>query len=643
MAEGRVRRRMAAIMAADVVGYTALMAADEAGTYQHLKELRLTIVEPEISKRHGRIFKLMGDGLLAEFESAVDAVESAVAIQRELTERNTASEHRPPIQLRIGIDVGDVIAEGDDLYGEAVNLASRIEQAATPGNIFLSKATFDHVKSKLPVAVTDLGSRKLKNIAEEVPLFRVEGSAKEHRGIKSSQAALSKQLLALLLLMAVAYGLFLGWPHISGGSKQATFAKPAVAVLPFAYSGSDDRWRRLSDGITNDIILDLARSRDLLVMAKNATDGYRGKPASPQLVARELDVQYILSGDIQPTEADVRVTAQLARDDGAVVWSEKFARPIGDIFAIQDELTAKVVSAMAGWQGTIHTVNQTQTLRKNPASYQAYDYFLLGSIEQSKMSRDGAIKAREFYNKALQLDPKLQRVIRETALTYMIQIDGGTTDNVDEAKAKALEYTQQALALEPDDPKALINLGFAYLYYGDFVRAEEPFMRAVELSQSDVDVMILAAGNLFQFGHPEMALELIERAKRLDPHHAYWWNFMLRWAYFYARDFKQALEAANKIESDAPNDLAYVAMINAQLERGEEAKQWAERTLAANPDWSAEYLIGSIGGTARDMESDLLRESARKAGLPECMSVAQLAKYQNLKRLQACEKQRAAG
>jgi len=643
MAEGRVHRRMAAIMAADVVGYTALMAADEAGTYEQLKDLRVTIAEPEISNRNGRIFKLMGDGLLAEFESAVDAVDCAVVIQQGLLERNASSPDRPPIQLRIGIDVGDVIAEGDDLYGEAVNLASRIEQAASPGGIFLSKATFDHVKSKLPFAITDLGSRKLKNIADEVPLFRVEGSSKERRGIKRYQFVLFKQLLALLVLAAAAYGLYLGWPMIFGDSKQASFAKPAIAVLPFAYTGSDDRWSRLSDGITNDIILDLARSRDLLVMAKNATDGYRGKPASPQQVARDLDVQYVLSGDIQPGEANVRVTAQLARSDGAVVWSEKFTRPIGDIFAIQDELTAKVVSAVAGWQGTINSFHQSQVLRKNPASYRAYDYFLLGSLEQSKMSREGAIKAREFYNEALRLDPTLQRAVRETALTYMIQIDGGTADNVDEAKARALEYTQRALALEPDDPKALINLGFSYLYNGDFARAEEPFMRAVELSQSDVDVMILAAGNLFQFGRPEKALELIERAKRLDPHYAYWWNFMLRWAYFYARDFEQALEAASKIESDAPNDLAYLAMIHAQLDRMDEAKRLAEKALAADPDWSAEYLVGTIGGTARDIESDLLRESARKAGLPECMSVSQVAKYQKLKQLQACEKQRAAG
>jgi class 3 adenylate cyclase/TolB-like protein/cytochrome c-type biogenesis protein CcmH/NrfG len=635
-----MERRLSAILAADVVGYSSLMEQDETGTIQRLRSHRQELFEPEITKHHGRIFKLMGDGLLAEFGSAVDAVECAVALQRGLAERNINVQQDQQIHARIGINMGEVVVEGDDRIGESVNIASRLEQLAPPGGIYVSGKVAKEVEKKLSFAFEPKGQQRVKNISEPISVYsvKIDGIPRSRIG-KTAQT--QSRHLPFFVIIAIMVGLSLiVWSRIDRGEQRE---KPVLAVVPIEYAGSDDRWKRFSNGVTDGVIADLSKSKDFLVMSRNATEKYAGAVQwDPRAIGSELDVQYVLSGSIDSDADNLRLNARLvSTSDGSVIWAERFERPVTDLFAIQDELTTRVATALGGWQGAITQYNENRALRKDPSALQAYDYLLLGGPEQAKMTRDGAIKAREYYFKALAIEPKLQRAIREIALTYMIQIDGGTADNVEEAKANALKFAKQAVDLEPNDPKALINLGFAYLYFGDFAKAEGPYMKAIDLSQSDVDLLILAAGNLFQLGHPEMAPELVERAIRLDPHYAYWWNFMIRWAYFYTRDFERALAAAKKIDSDAPNDLAYLAMINAQLSRVDDASAAAKKVVLKNPDWSAEYLVGTIGGVARENESNLLLESAKKAGLADCMTVEQVRRYPEIKQLKACALHRA--
>ena len=413
--------------------------------------------------------------------------------------------------------------------------------------------------------------------------------------------------------------------------------------MPFASEG-DARWQRFADGLTNDIISDLSNSRELIVMARNATEPYRGKSKSPGEVGRELNVEYVLEGSLQADDRKVRITAQLASSsDGSVVWAERFEGDSSHLFDIQDEITGKIASTLTGWQGSLKQNEEEKALRKNPVNLDAYDLYLLGGLEQSKMSKEGSALARQYYDKALAIDPNFQPVIRDYALTYAIEIDAGVADDLEQAKAAVLEYSKRAVALEPGDPIAQLNLSFGYMYYGDFVRALGPFQEAVARGSNNVDVLIMAAGTAFILGKPELGPELAARAIRLDPHYAYWWNFMLRLAYFYGHDFENALIPTNRIESDAPNDLAYTAMISAQAGRTEEAKATSAKLLSASPDWSAELLIATIGGVSRDTEAALVLDSARMAGLPSCMTKKQLGLDPAAKRLKQCDRERQAG
>lgn len=339
----------------------------------------------------------------------------------------------------------------------------------------------------------------------------------------------------------------------------------------------------------------------------------------------------------------LRVTAQLIdAQDSTHVWSERYDRPANDLFAVQDDITAKIAGTLTGWQGPVVENDTAVARRKNPASLEAYDYFLLGSAEQEKMDKEGSTKARELYHKALEIDPNFEPAVRDLGITYATELDAGTADNVEQYKAEFAKYTKQAIALEPNDPLAQLYLAFVYAYYGDFSQALTFYNRALELGPHNVDVLILCAGNLPFAGDAERGPELAERAISLDPHYAYWWNYMLRWAYFFARDFDKAFAAAHLIEDGGPNDQAYLAMIAVQSGRKAEAEAAASQVRAADPEWSVELYADKVGGFAREKEINLLIESARKAGLLTCMTKPQIEKYPDAKHLKTCDEERLA-
>ncbi len=318
MAEERVQRRLAAILTADLVGYSRFMEADEEGTLARLKSLREELFDPKIAEHHGRIVKTTGDGVLVEFASAVDAVRCAVEVQRHLTERNNATPENQRLELRVGINVGDIIIEGEDIYGDGVNVAARLEGLAEPGMVYISGSVFDQVAGKLDAAFDDLGEQKVKNITKPVRVYRTRGQAGEE----------------------TAYG------DVSAVASLPD--KPSIAVLPFNNLSGDPDQEYFADGMTEDIITGLTRFRSLFVIARNSTFAYKGKSPDVREVARDLGVRYILEGSVRRGGERIRITGQLIdAATGNHLWAEHYDRELEDIFAVQDEVTEAIVAAIA--------------------------------------------------------------------------------------------------------------------------------------------------------------------------------------------------------------------------------------------------------------------------------------------------------
>ena len=374
-----MERKLITILALDVVGYSTLMEADEAGTFERLKTLEDQLFKPEIEKHRGRIFKLMGDGLLAEFGSVVDAVECALEVQRELAKRNAHVPTTEHIDVRIGINLGEVIAEGDDRFGEGVNIAARLQQLAEPGAILVSGKVAKEIDRKLPLKLKGMGDQRVKNIVEPISVYEVEPSSavpsrRPTGGIKPWRSQWPAVLVFVLGVMgAAAY-----WVQTKATGPEFSH-KPSLAVLPFTNIGGDARWQRFADGLTEDIISELSRWRDMIVIARNSTETYKDKPVDVREVGKTLGVRYVLQGSLQERDDQIRVTAQLIdASDGGHVWSERYDKPAKDLFAIQDEVTSKIVGTIAGWQGKIVQASRALTRGKKQTSLDVYDYHQLG-------------------------------------------------------------------------------------------------------------------------------------------------------------------------------------------------------------------------------------------------------------------------
>ena len=421
MIEERVRRRLAAILAADVVGYSRLMGEDEAGTLVALKARRREVVSPLVTEHHGRIIKVMGDGVLIEFASAVDAVTCAVEIQRHFFEANQSLPQERRIVLRIGIDLGDVIVEGSDIYGDGVNIAARLEALAEPGGICLSGKMYNEVRSKGGHAFEDMGDVALKNIAHPVRVFKVSTSA-EPPGADIS----------------------LSLP-----------TKPSIAVLPFTNMSGDPEQRYFADGITEDIITELSRARGLFVIARNSSFSYRDKAVDVRRIAHELNVRYIVEGSVRRMAARIRITAQLIDAvSGNHLWSERFDRNIDELFAIQDEVTQTIVSTM---RGRLEDAEIWNASRKRTDSLSAYDCLLRGVEQLRAYGPDVNRRARELFEQAVALDPKY--ALAHAYLALSLVIENGYGNASADIKQRALDTAMAAVRLDPRESRCHIFLG----------------------------------------------------------------------------------------------------------------------------------------------------------------------------------------
>ena len=503
-----MERRLAAILVADVVGYSRMMGADEAGTLARLKACRDDVIDPAIAEHHGRIVKLMGDGVLVEFASVVDAVQCAAAIQRALAARDG------DIRLRIGVNLGDVIVEGADLYGDGVNIAARLEAAAEPGGICVSGTAFDHALHKVDAGFESLGELRLKNIADPIRAYRVlldpAAAGKVVAGPRGPSARWAMAGLAGMLVAAAIAVVFL-WPG------PATSARPSIAVLPFANSSADPKEAYFADGITEDLITDLAKLAAVDVISRNSVFKYKDRPAVPQDVARELGVRYVVEGSVRRSGEAIRINATLIdAATGDHLWAEKYDRDAADVFAIEDEVVGRIVAAL----GIKPTVAEVEMLTRLPtANLEAYDYYMRGEQAARSGSRPQLRKALEFYGKAVALDPNFADAYAADARTAVFAWRNVYDDVLPSpvAKKRAYEMAGRALDLNPRSSQPYATLAVLQAVDGQYDQAIGSARRAVGMGPSNVDAHIALGFVLSAAGQHAEAAAAIQTAQRLDP------------------------------------------------------------------------------------------------------------------------------
>jgi adenylate cyclase len=576
MAEERTQRRLAAILAADVVGYSRLMEADETGTLATLKSRRKEVLEPLIARHHGRIFKVTGDGVLVDFASAVNAVQCAVELQEKFGTANAGISEARHIVLRIGVNLGDVMVEGSDLYGDGVNIAVRLEGIAEPGGIVVSGTAYDHLKNKLKVGFDDLGAQILKNIAEPVRAYRVVGT-----------------------------------PAVAASAPKPISDKPSIAVLPFTNMSGDPEQTYFSDGTTEDIITELSRFRSLLVIARNSSFAFRGQRIDIAEIARRLGVQYIVEGSVRQSGHRVRITAQLIdAASGTHLWADRYDRDLEDVFAVQDEVVRTVVATVAG---RVEVAGAQLAKRKPPESLAAYDYVLRG-LEQANLDGEPHnAEARRLFEKAVELDPQYAAGHAYLALAIYLQwLSDRGSGNLDLALASA----RQALALDENDSRCHRILSNIYAHMRQHDRAEFHSERSVSLNPNDAHAAMNRALQLRDLGRAEEGIEWARKAMRLNPYHPNWyWDCFARVLHTAGR-YEEALDAYNRI-MDRPSFFhAYVAACHAELGRMAEARVHAALALEAKPDFSVSAW-GKILPLKNDADLQRFLDGLRKAGLPE--------------------------
>jgi adenylate cyclase len=429
MAEERLQRRLAAILSADVVGYSRLMGIDEARTLARLNALRRELIDPAIAAHSGHIVKLMGDGALVEFASAVDAVTCAIEIQKQLRDHDAASTEGDPIRFRIGINVGDIIIEGDDILGDGVNIAARIEGIAEPGGISISEDAWRQVQGKVAANFVDAGEQSLKNIARPVRVYRLD---------LASKAAPTPETLRPM---------------------PAQSDKPSIAVLAFNNMSGDPEQEYFSDGISEDIITDLSKLSELHVIARNSTFTYKGKPVDVKQVGRELGVRYVLEGSVRKAGNRVRVTGQLIdAANGAHIWADRFDRDLTDIFVVQDELTQEIISAL---KIKLTPEKKERSARKGTIDGEAHDLFLRGRERMSHLTRSGNIEARKLLEGAVTIDPDFAAAHAYMAATHVIEYANDWSENPERSIQTSLEIAERAVEIDDQEPSAHVWFAIA--------------------------------------------------------------------------------------------------------------------------------------------------------------------------------------
>ncbi|WP_283810978.1 adenylate/guanylate cyclase domain-containing protein [Bradyrhizobium genosp. SA-3] len=576
----RVERRLAAVLAADVAGYSRLMGADEVGTLEALKVIRREIVDPAIAEHKGRIVKTTGDGLLVEFASAVDAVTCAMAVQEKMAGREGQ------IAFRIGINIGDIISDENDIFGDGVNVAARVENECAPGGVCLSGSAFEQVRGKTTFEFDDLGERSLKNIDRAVRLY----------GVKLANAkpatAESNRLLSL--------------PD-----------KPSIAVLPFQNMSGDPEQEYFADGMVEDIITALSRFKWLFVIARNSTFTYKGRSVDIRQVGRELGVRYVLEGSVRRVADRVRITAQLIdAETRAHIWADRYDRAVDDIFALQDEITVSTVAAI---EPSVRQAEIERAKRKRPDNLDAYDLVLRATPLVDTGMPEGASQAVPLLERALLLEPNYALAHGQTAFcNEILYLRAGRREG---NRTAAIRHAHTAVALGPDDAPALVYAAIAIgLVEHDRVLALETFEAALAISPSAAWAYSWGALILGWGGEAERAIEWGERGIRLSPFDP-WITAALHgicMGHFLRGRYEDAAAAAQRAIRSKPGfsvSHMFLAASLAKLGRMEDANAAAERVMQLQPNFSSNGQCSAIGCVP--VLATPLIEAMRASGLPE--------------------------
>ncbi|HSA82676.1 MAG TPA: tetratricopeptide repeat protein [Geminicoccaceae bacterium] len=622
-----VERRLAAILAADVVGYSRLMAADEAGTHARLKALRKQFIEPTLAAHHGRTVKLMGDGTLVEFASVVDAVQCAVEIQRAMAERETAVADDRRIRFRVGVNLGDVIIEDDDIYGDGVNIAARLEGLAEPGGIVISGTAFDHARNKAQAGFRFLGRQQVKNIPEPVRAYRVlldpaaVGTVIEDEvppaPTRWRWPAIAASAVAVI---AMIIGLF-GWRWLWGEPPSlANFGLPksdelSIAVLPFENMSGSAEQEYFSDGISEDIITDLSKISNLLVIARNSSFKFKGQSVDLRQVAGDLGVRYVLEGSVRRAGDQLRISAQLIDGStGAHLWAERYDRPLDNVFAVQDEITRQIVQAL---HLELTQAERDRVMRRYTDDVQAYDDYLLARSLRADLTKERSEESRRLLEDAIARDPKFAAAYAELSWAHHQAWENGWSGEA--SRDLALELAQQAVALDESLPEGHARLAWAHLWRRQYDDAIAEGRRAIAIDPNYADGYLLLSHILIYAGEAEEGVEIAIQGMPLDPDSMYHTLMHLADGQRLLGRNEEAIENFKRSIELRPNFIpgyVWLASICGNLGRQEEAEAAAAQVLLLNPNFS----ISAYGAKVPYRDEAVLeqfREGLRAAGLPE--------------------------
>ena len=590
MAEDRVQRKLAAILAADVAGYSRLMGRDEEGTLAVLTAHLTELIEPCIAEHRGRVVKTTGDGLLAEFASVVDAVRCAVAFQEGMAKRNGDTPGDRRIEFRIGVNLGDVIVQGDDVFGDGVNVAARMEGLAEPGSVVVSGTVHEHVRGKLDFDFDDLGSQEVKNIAEPVRTYR----ARIRGGASTSPTASTREEGPL--------------PHPD---------KPSIAVLPFENMSGDPEQQYFSDGLSEDIITDLSKIPGLFVIARNSSFVYRGKSVSVQAVSKELGVRHVLEGSVRRAGNRVRVSAQLIDGDTeGHLWAERYDRDFSDIFAVQDEIVGEIVSALAASLSSDKAMRAASSTTDN---MEAYDLFLRGRDLVWQQTREANERSKPVLEHATELSPNFAPAYSMLAAPLIREYVNGWAEHPETSLARAHEIAQHAVALDDLLPQAHWTLGITLMWMKQLDSAAREVERAIKLDPNFADAFA-AVGQIHTYaGRPADGIEPLRMAMRLDPHYRDVFLHFLGQARFMCGQFDESVELLQRRLVRKPDtDITRVLLSASYGHLGliEQAReQWSE-VLKVNPSYSLEHRR-SVLPFKDPADFEKIANGLRKAGLLE--------------------------
>ncbi len=629
MAEERVQRRLAAILAADVVGYSRLMGKDEAGTRARFNAHLNELIERAIANRQGRIVKTIGDGLLVELASVVEAVQCAVDIQMGMAERNKDEPDDRRIDFRIGVNLGDVIVEGDDIHGDGVNVAARLEALADPGGVCISGSAFEQVRDKLEFGFEDLGHQQVKNIVRPVRTYRLlidPNSAGKLLSAPVKGAVRWKwpAVAAVLAVVVAASGIAWGQPWAPDVEPASVTRmawplpdKPSIAVLPFNNLSGDPSQGHLGDGLAENIIASLSKIPQMFVISRNSTFTYKGKPVKVQQVAEELGVRYVLEGSVQRSGAKARITAQLIDAlTGHHLWSERYDRDVNDIFAFQDEITLKVVTAL---QVELTDGDLARVRQKGTKNLDAWLLVTQAAEKTLRLTKEDNAKAKELAKRAIALDGNYTQAYTALAWSHLLDFQAGWATNRAKSFKRSVELVQQALKLDDTYSRTYTLLGNIHLFINQHDQAIAYTKKAIDLSPNDSSSIANLAMIQSYAGEPGEAIVLLRKAMRLSPFYPDWFLSELGRAYFLTGQYDEAIDALKLRLRRDPNSgdgQILLAASYGAVGRQEEAQAALAEFVKPRPYYTLKhYAKGEFYKNPEDLKRVL--DGLRKAGLPE--------------------------